>query len=89
MRRRSAEKVHARQRAYERYGIEGYAPVRAEIIRKIQGGKSFPGKHTSNRAIIHDVKLDSGMVVRVVYDKSRQELVTFLPLPERERSMYS
>jgi hypothetical protein len=73
-----AERTHARRRAAERYGIELGASTRGEIVAKIRGGKSAFVKRQSLRVAIHDVTLGDGTTVRVVWDKQRAEIVTFL-----------
>ncbi|HEX7277887.1 MAG TPA: hypothetical protein VF244_10975 [Acidimicrobiales bacterium] len=76
--KRDAERLHARIRARERYGIELGEASRSAIIRSIQTGTSTIVERQTNRVSVHDVDLD-GQVVRVVYDRARKELVTFLP----------
>jgi hypothetical protein len=62
----------------ERYDIYLTDALRKEIVGKIQEGKSKPVEKQSGRLSVHDVELDEGKVVRVVYDKKRQQIVTFL-----------
>lgn len=69
---------HARERGRERYGIEMGPAVEDEIVRKIAGGKSICVERQSLRVSVHDVPLE-GLTVRVVYDKQRRQVVTFLP----------
>lgn len=76
--KRDAQRRHARRRALERYGLELGAGTRARILEAIHTGRSKLVQRQSHRVVVHDVKLD-GRTVRVVYDKSRGELVTFLP----------
>lgn len=76
-----AQTRHARVRALQRYGIELGPAGRAEIIRAIQGGRSTVVERQSRRVTVHDVELEGG-VVRVVYDRQRKTLVTFLPSDE-------
>lgn len=80
--KKKSERLHARRRARERYGIEVGAHTRRRIIQAIQAGRSKPVRRTSNRNTVHDVTLDDELVVRVVYDNQRKEIVTFLP-PEK------
>jgi hypothetical protein len=73
-----ALRTHSFRRAVERYGLDLTDELRQEIIGKIQANKSKAVESQSNRVTIHDVELDSGQTVRVAYDKSRGELITFL-----------
>lgn len=75
------ERRHAMQRAKERYGIVLTGAVRDEIVASIRGNRSTVAWRTSNRSVVHDVAYD-GRTVRVVYDKARGEIVTFLPMTE-------
>lgn len=69
---------HSFRRAIERYDLYLTEAVREEIIGKIQGNKTQHVETQSHRLSVHDVVLESGEEVRVVYDKRRQQLVTFL-----------
>jgi hypothetical protein len=74
-----ALRVHSFRRALERYPeLDLTDEVRAEIITAIREGKSSPVERQSNRVSVHDVTLKSGHVVRVVYDRQRGRLITFL-----------
>lgn len=53
--------------------------TREEIIAAIRNGRSLIVEKQTNRVTVHDVTLADGKTVRVVYDKHRGELVTFLP----------
>lgn len=81
MSKRKAQQRHARRRARERYGIELGRSTRQEIITAIHGGRSTFIRRQSHRVTVHDVLLDDGDHVRVVYDSQRHEVVTFLPRP--------
>jgi hypothetical protein len=80
MSKAKAQRKHARVRAMERYGMEVGPATRRRIIAAIQGGSSFVVRKQSLRVTVHDVDLDETRV-RVVYDRQRKELVTFLPRP--------
>lgn len=83
MNKQKAQRRHARIRALERAGIELSDAKRAEIIGLIRSGKSTMVQKQSLRVSVHDVTLrDGGGRVRVVYDRKRHELVTFLPPDE-------
>lgn len=77
---------HARERGRERYGVEMGADLERFIIGRITSGRSTPVERQSLRVSVHDVTLDDGQHVRVVYDKERRQIVTFLPMPERDHA---
>lgn len=80
--KRTLLRAHSMQRAAQRYGVTLNGETRARIIAEIRGGRSRMVKRQSNRVTIHDLELD-GKRLRVVYDRHRAELVTFLPLEGR------
>lgn len=78
--KKSSERSHARRRALERYGIDMGPHTRKRIISAIQNGTSRLVEKQSLRVTVHDVDLDDeGTTVRVCYDRSRKEIITFLP----------
>lgn len=77
---------HARERGRERYGVEMGSNLEAFIVRQITSGRSRPVERQSLRVSVHDVTLEDGQVVRVVYDKERRQIVTFLPMPPRDHA---
>jgi hypothetical protein len=76
-----AQRLHARRRAVERYGIEMGRATRQEILASIRGSRSTCVERQSHRVSIHDVVLGDGVTVRVVYDRQSKEIVSFLPRP--------
>jgi len=76
-----AMRRHARVRALERAGIEMGRATRLEIVGAIRAGQSTFVRRQSLRVSVHDVVLADGPKVRVVYDKTRTEIVTVLPPP--------
>ena len=65
--KREAQKKHAIRRAGERYNLPLSKSLRLEFISKIQSGdRNFVIKHEDR-------------ILKVVYDKNRKMLVTFLP----------
>lgn len=82
MNKAEAERRHARRRAMERYGIELGPAGRAELVAAIRSGRSRLVVRQSLRVSVHDVPRDGGLV-RVVYDRQRHEIVTFLPTGDR------
>jgi hypothetical protein len=80
MSKQKAQRLHARRRALERYGMEVGNGTRQQIINAIRQGRSTHVESQSHRISVHDVTLaHEELTVRVVYDKHRKEIVTFLP----------
>lgn len=73
-----AQRRHARVRAMERYGMELGPATRGRIIDAIRTGRSSMVERQTLRVSVHDVTIDE-RIVRVVYDRRRKEIVTFLP----------
>jgi hypothetical protein len=76
------ETIHAKKRAKERYGIKLNHRVRTNIISSIQNGKSLWVKKLTNRITEHTLITEDGTKIRVLYDKYRHNIVTFLPMKE-------
>ncbi|HVH77971.1 MAG TPA: hypothetical protein VM782_01155 [Stellaceae bacterium] len=72
------ERRHAMQRASERYGLTLDRKLHKEILDKIQRGHCRLIQRQSLRVAIYDITLPEA-TVRVVYDRKRHELVSFLP----------
>jgi len=70
-------KRHAKTRASERFGINFNQQVHDEVIEMIKNGKAKFIEKQSNRITLFDVLID-GKECRVVYDKERKLIVTFL-----------
>lgn len=69
---------HAQLRARERYGIRLTKELHAQIVKAIQDQKSVHVETQSHRVSVHDIDC-GGTRARVVYDRQRKALVTFLP----------
>ena len=79
MRNLKGIRLHARQRAVERYGVSISDAKRRKIINLIHAGKT--GRFVKRRSVRvseWEIPLD-GETFRVLYDKRRKEIVTFLP----------
>jgi hypothetical protein len=72
------ERVHAQQRARERYGVTLTGPDLAALVRQIQTGTAVYQGRRSIRASYWRVTLPDGRVVPVVYDCRRHHIITFL-----------
>jgi ABC-type iron transport system FetAB ATPase subunit len=77
MDKRESEIRHATRRAKERYALTLSKGDFKEITRDITTGNSSFIKKVSNTRSVHDV-LFKGITLRVVYDKLRKCIVTFL-----------
>jgi len=73
-----AERLHAKQRFLERYGINFNRHMRRDFEILIKTKQTHLIKKQSNRTSIHDV-IYGGEVYRVVWDKKRQTVITVLP----------
>jgi len=76
--KQKAQRVHAKRRAKSRYGLDFTKEVRRSFTQKIQNNKAKflygQSRRVSIFEIVHDEK-----TYKVVYDKLRGEIVTFLP----------
>lgn len=77
MKKKTCQNSHARRRALERFGLN-MGPVRhAKLVRDVQSGAARFVERQSNRVTVWDADLD-GHTVRIIYDGSRKQIVTFL-----------
>lgn len=74
-----AQRIHARRRALERYELDLNRHDLREVVESIQAGKATFVRRQSLRVSIWEVTV-KGQACRVVYDKLRKTIVTFLPL---------
>lgn len=81
MSKKIAQRIHAKRRAAERYGLalnkEQYDQMN-ELARS-----ATVLERQSNRLTIRRIVMD-GSPIRVVYDASRHQIVTFLPQKRRD-----
>lgn len=75
--KKQAQRIHAKRRLADRYGLELNRHAIRELTKKVSSD-TFLLKQ-SNRVTIHLLRHD-GRLLLSVYDKSRQTIVTFLPL---------
>lgn len=84
--KRQSQAIHAKRRARSRYGVTLNRHQLKALIVAIAEGRSTFIRAQSLRTTIHDVpftppgKVDP-VVLRVVYDKLRHQIVTCLPKP--------
>jgi predicted HTH domain antitoxin len=76
------ERVHAKRRAKERYGIELNASSYEEINNIIRTGNAKLLKKQSLTRKLYEVRY-RGILLKVAYDKARGQVVTFLPLQDK------
>lgn len=78
MNKTHSERIHAKRRAQERFGLELNRHQLRELVKQIQSGKAEHVETQSNRVSIKRVKFE-GSFYTVAYDKNRQTIITFLP----------
>ena len=78
MNKSAALRLHSGRRFAERFGGHLGRATRTEIVAAIRQGRSVPVRRQSHRVSVHDVTLEDGLVVRVVYDRKRHAIVTCL-----------
>lgn len=76
--KKDAERLHARKRASERYGIELNSKLRSNAVDQIQKGTAQFLCRESHRVTVWNVSIND-ILARVVYDSQRHEIITFLP----------
>ena len=81
MKRSKAEqqKLHAKRRIRERFGISLNDHQLAELVKQIQSSKLKLVEKQSNRISVFLAKIPSGENVRLVYDKNSHTIVTVMP----------
>lgn len=73
-----AQRVHAKRRIEERFGLTLNRQTYFHLVKRIQTGRAtFIGRQT-NRVKLYEIEYQ-GVVMRVVYDNIRHNIVTFLP----------
>ena len=78
MTKKKSENLHAKKRALERYNLTFTKAIRNHFKEQIQLNKGTFVSKQSRRVSLWDVDY-SGETYRVVYDKQRHNIVTFLP----------
>jgi hypothetical protein len=77
MKKKTCQNRHARRRAAARFGINMGPRFHEELVTAIQTGKASFVEKQSNRISVWDVDYE-GKVARIVYDRIRKQIVTFL-----------
>ena len=78
-RKKTAQQIHVRRRAQQRYDIDLTVEKQKEIVRSIQKGQDLFLRRQSLRITEREVQFE-GRTLRVIYDSKRNTLVTCLPL---------
>ena len=76
--KKHAQRHHAKQRALQRYGWQFNRHDLNLLAKRIQRGDARFVEKQSNRVTVWDIDIN-GETARVVYDKLRGQIVTFLP----------
>ncbi len=71
------QKIHAKKRALERFDLNLTNDDLIHIGAKIKKGESIYIRKMSNRVKLHQVEYN-GQILKVVYDKLRHQVVSFL-----------
>lgn len=82
MNKKKAQRIHAKRRALERYGLEVTEEVRDNLKSKVARGDGVFLYRTSRRVSVWELTLE-GNEYRIAYDKNRKEIITFLPNDQR------
>jgi len=76
--KKHAQRHHAKQRAYQRYGWNLNKHDLNLLAKRIQRGDGRFVERQSNRVTVWDIDIN-GETARVIYDSQRHQIVTFLP----------
>ena len=80
--KKQLQSYHAMKRAMQRFGKRYNRFIRREMVDMIHRGEATLIKKQSNRVSKWRLTYD-GQVVDVIYDRNRQNIVTFL-IPDKE-----
>jgi len=84
-----SQRIHAKKRATQRYGIELNKEKHKDLVSRIQNNKDviFLEKQ-SNRISVFAI-LQGSIWVPVVYDRERKTIVSFLPIKSIDENGYA
>jgi hypothetical protein len=80
--KKTCQTMHAQKRAVERYGFYPEPASIRHIVEQIQTNRAKLVCRQSRRVSVWDVVSLSDVPCRVVYDRVRKNIVTFLPIQE-------
>ena len=78
MSKKTCQRIHAKRRLEERFGLTINRHQMRELVQQIHAGRAEHLETQSNRISIKAIMLNDRKIA-VVYDCSRQTIVTFLP----------
>jgi len=81
MNKKKAERIHSKRRAKERYNLDLTQDIRDRLRGKIKKQKGKFLYRKSLRVSVWEVEHENKLY-KIVYDKLRKEIVTFLPNEE-------
>ncbi len=85
--KKKSQKIHARKRASQRYGMN-FGPIRLNrAIEQIRNNEVIILERSSSSKKVFLVELDEEFCP-VVYDNKRKEIVTFLPREYLDRYLF-
>lgn len=80
--KRWSQQAHAAARARDRYDIHFDRAKNDEVVDLIQAGYAQLVERQSARVSVYRMQVD-GRDCKVVYDRRRKQIVSFLPLEDR------
>lgn len=83
-----SQKIHAKKRAFERYGLMLNRADLMELVNKIHNNSATLLEKQSHRVRVFLVEC-KGIKVPVVYDNQRKTIVSFLPKEYLEEIRYT
>jgi hypothetical protein len=73
------QRIHAKNRALERHGLDYDDAMREELVGKIQSGRDATFLESQSQRVSMWAVRHEGKVYAVVYDKQTKEIATFMP----------
>lgn len=74
----TCQRIHAKRRALERYGLQANRLKYAELVRMIEVGRTKFIVHQTHRKSVHLLTTADGQLL-VSYDRLRGNITSFLP----------
>lgn len=84
MNKTESQRIHAKKRLAQRFGMKVNREMYAQINQIILSGNSKPLSRQSNRVTIHQVTI-AGHLMKVAYDKLRHQIITVMYMDRRLR----
>lgn len=80
------QRIHAKRRALQRFGVVLDDAKQEQIIKRIQKGDAIFLRRDSIRVAVFAIRFE-GTLLKVVYDAQRKTLASVLPMTEAELSI--